>query len=99
MKHDFRNAPTGAAADKFREWLLSETANSLARDLGHGEATKASIFLFVNRAFESHLPESQIAEMFGKSCIQAGYSDQDLEPAFAWLELLSEVARGVHGDT
>lgn len=99
MKHDFRIEPTGPTADRFCEWLLCETANALTRDYGNGEATKASIFLFVNRAFEAHLPESKIAEIFGMSLVRAGYCDQDVEPAFAWLETFADVSRGVHGGT
>lgn len=99
MKHDFRIESTGIAADSFCEWLQSETTTALVRDYGNAEATKASIFLFVNRAFEAHLPESKVAEFFGKSVARAGYSEQEQEPAFAWFETFVNVARGAHSGT
>ncbi len=98
MKYDYRNEPTGEVAEDFYNRLSSETTDSLARSYGDGEATKASIFLFVNRAFEAHLPERWIAEIFGKSLVSAGYDEQDEEPAFALFEAFAEVARGTYGD-
>ena len=96
MKHDFRKEPMGADADRFCEWLLAETTTALARDYGHAESTKASIFLFVNRAFESHMPEDRIAEIFGKSIVRAGFQEHEQEPAFDWFELFAGIARGVY---
>jgi hypothetical protein len=50
MKHDFRNRTDGAEADRFRGWLEGKTVDLLRRGYGDGEAAKAAIFLFVNRA-------------------------------------------------
>lgn len=99
MKHDFRIESIGPAADRFCDWLLSETTDSLARDYGDAEATKTSIFLFVNRAIEARLPDARVAEIFGKSLVRAGYQEQDEASALAWLESFTEISRGVHGGT
>jgi hypothetical protein len=95
MKHDFRQQPSGEAAECFCSWLKEETTASLRRS--YGEATKSAIFLLVNRAYEAHMPEPQIGEMFGKRIVQAGFLEQDEESAFAWLDHFSQLAAGVHG--
>jgi hypothetical protein len=97
VKHDFRQQPIGDAAERFCSWLEQETTASLRRSYGDGEAIKSAIFLFVNRACEAHLPESEIGKMFGKCIVGAGFREQDEEPAFAWLELFGQLAAGVHG--
>ena len=71
---------------------------SLRRSYGDGEATKCAIFLFVNRAYEVHMPEAQIGEMFGKCIVRAGFREQDEEPAFAWLAHFGQLTSGVHDD-
>jgi hypothetical protein len=96
MKHDFRAEPSGAAADQFRSWLERETIDCLRRSLGDGEGTKTAIFLFVNRAYEAHLPEAEIGAMFGKCFVRAGSPEADEESAFALLEFLGEIAAKVH---
>jgi hypothetical protein len=98
MKHDFRNLPDGAEADLFRGWLERETVDSLRRGYRDGEATKAAIFLFVNRAYEAHMPESEIGALFGTCVVQAGFREEDEEPAFVWLEHFAAIAEGVHPD-
>ena len=97
MKHDFLVQRTGDAADRFCSWLEQETIDSLRRSHGDAEGTKAAIFLFVNRAYEAHMPESKIGEMFGVCIVRAGFSEADEEPAFALLEELGQLAAQVHG--
>jgi hypothetical protein len=96
MKHDFRNLTDGAEADLFRGWLERETVDSLRRGYGDGEATKAAIFLFVNRAYEAHMSEPEIGAMFGRCVVQAGFREEDEEPAFDCLEQLAAIAEAVH---
>jgi hypothetical protein len=57
---------------------------------------KALVFLFVNRAHEAHLPESQIAEVFGKSIVHGGLSESNSESALDLLEMLAQLASAVH---
>jgi hypothetical protein len=97
MMHDFRTQPTGESADRISEWLERETTDLLRRSYGNGEATKSAIFLFVNRAYEAHMPESRIGEMFGKCVVRAGFQERDEEPAFTWLEFFGQLAAKVHG--
>jgi len=98
MKHDFRQQPSGAAAEQFCSWLEQETTASLRQSYGDGEATKSAISLFVNRAYEAHMLEAHIGEMFGKCIVRAGFREQDEEPAFAWLEHFGQLTSGVHND-
>jgi len=95
-KHDFRAQPTGAAADGFCSWLEQVTIASLRRSHGNGEGTKSAIFLFVNRAYEAHMPEAQIGGMFEKCIVRAGFQEPDGEAAFAWLEFFGQLAAKVH---
>ena len=97
MKHDFRKEPDGTEDTRFREWLEDETIEALKRDYGDGEATKATVFLFVNRAYEAHMPEDEIAELFGKCVVRAGYREEDEEAVFSWLDAFGQIAKGVHG--
>lgn len=97
MQHDFLDNPAGHGAEAFCHRLLSETTAALTRDYGNAGATKASIFMFVNRAFEAHLPESKIAEIFGVAVVRAGYREDDEPAAFAWLDVFAPVARAVYG--
>jgi hypothetical protein len=97
MKHDFRVQPSGDAADSFCSWLESETIESLRLSYGNGEASKNAIYLFVNRAFEAHMPEVQIGGMFGKCIVRAGFQEADEAPAFAWLDFFGQLAAKVQG--
>jgi len=97
MKHDFRTEPDGTEATRFREWLEGETTGALKRDYGDGEATKATVFLFVNRAYEAHMPEEEIAGLFAKCVVRAGYREEDEEAVFSWLDAFGQIAKGVHG--
>jgi hypothetical protein len=97
MKHDFRAQPSGEAAERFRAWLEAETVDTLRRAYSDAEGTKGAIFLFVNRAFEAHLPEAEIPALFGTCIVRAGFQERDEEPAFAWLEHFCEIASRVHG--
>ena len=99
MKHNYKNSTDENAGEQFRRWLETETVADLTRSYGDGEATKTAIFLFVNRAFESQMPESQIGGLFGTCIVRAGFREEDEEPAFTWLETFTHVARGVHGGT
>ena len=99
MKHDFSKQPDGADAERYSAWLLSETCNSLKAGYGDGESTKSTIFLYVNRAYESKMPEKQLAQLFAKAVLSAGYTEQEQEALFAWLEHFGEIARGVHNGT
>jgi hypothetical protein len=98
MKHDFRNRTDEAEADRFRCWLEQETVDSLRRGYGDSEATKAAIFLFVNRAHEAHMPAPEIGAFFGGCVVGAGFREEDEGPAFDWLEHFAAIAEGVHGD-
>ncbi|MDP6545096.1 MAG: hypothetical protein QGH60_14000 [Phycisphaerae bacterium] len=99
MKHNYKNSTDENAGEQLRQRLETETVADLMSSYGDVEATKAAIFLFVNRAFESQMPESQIAELFGRCIVRAGFREEDEEPAFAWLETFAHVARGVYGST
>jgi hypothetical protein len=54
MQHDFRLTSDEATGERFCKWLGQETVDALKRSRGDAEATKGVIFLFVNRAYESH---------------------------------------------
>ena len=96
MKHDFRLQPTGDAAQKFLEWLESETAASLRCARGDGDQTKAVIFIYANRACESHMTSEQIGELFGRCVIDAGYQeDPEIDAACAWLDHSVQIAAKV----
>lgn len=99
MKHDFATSIDKTTEDRFRAWLEAETTDGLKREYGDGEGTKSMIFLFVNRAFEAHMPEPLIGETFGKCIVRAGYRENEEERAFDLLEFLAGIARGVHGGT
>ena len=96
MKHDFRADPSSTQAEAFLEWLESETTSALRRDRGDAEATKSSVFLYVNRAYEAGLPDHLIGGMFGRCVVGAGFNEAEQEPAFDLLEALAEIAKKVH---
>lgn len=96
MKHDFTTSTDKAADELFRAWLEAETIDGLKRSYGDGEGTKTMIFLFVNRAYEAHMPETLIGETFGKCVVRAGYREEDEGPVFDLLEFLGGIARDVH---
>jgi hypothetical protein len=98
MKHDFRAMPDGPEATEFLEWLEKETSAGLRRSYGDGEATKAMIFLYANRAYEAHMPEQEIGGLFGKCVVRAGYCEEEEPPAFEWLEHYGAIATRVHTD-
>jgi hypothetical protein len=98
MRHDFRREGFGEAADRFRSWLERETTDSLRQAYGNAEAVKTSIFLFVNRAYEAHMPEAEIGGLFGRCLVHAGFREEDEAPAIAWLEFFGQLAARVHGD-
>ena len=97
MKHDFASSTDKLADERFLSWLEAETSDGLRRSYGDGDGTKTMIFLFVNRAYEAHMPESLIGESFGKCVVRAGYREDDEGPAFDLLEFLGAIARGAHG--
>ena len=92
LKHDFHKEPTGADADAFLAWLERETIGLLGRTLGDPEGNKTAIFLYVNRAYESHMPESQIGSLFGKCCVRAGRTEEEQDAAFDLLEFFGQIA-------
>ena len=57
MKHDYRKDPDSADAQGFLHWLEEQASEHLERDFGNADATRGSIFLFVNRACEAGLPD------------------------------------------
>ena len=93
MQHDFRQQPEGEAADRFLEWLEQETISYLQRCLGDWEALKGGIFLYVNRAYEAHMPEDQIGGLFGKSFVRAGWTQADEMAAYDMLEFFGRIAQ------
>ena len=98
MKHDFRQEPSGDAADRFLSWLERETVTALQRAYGDADATKAAIFLYANRAYEAHMLEEQIGGLFGTCLFRAGFPEENENGAFDWLEFYAQVAEGTHGD-
>ena len=99
MTHDFARSTDGAADSRYVAWLEAETIDGLKRSYGDLEGTKAIIFLFVNRAFESHMPENLIGQTFGTCVARAGYREEEEGPAFDLLEFFGAIAREVHGGT
>ena len=92
MKHDFRQQPDGEDADRFLAWLEQETIRYLRLCLGDWEATKGAVFLYANRAYEAHMPEDQIGDLFGKSFVRAGWAEEDEATAFDLLEYFGQIA-------
>jgi hypothetical protein len=99
MKHDFREHPSGDEDQGFLVWLENETTDLLRRSYRNGEATKGAIFLFVNRAFEAHMTETGIAELFGRCIARAGFPSEEDEATFAWLEHFCQIAAKGHRDS
>lgn len=99
MIHDLAAAPDGEDAERFRKWLETETTAMLQRSYGDLEGTKSAIFLFCNRAYEAHMPESEIGEMFGSCIVRAGFKEHEEEACISWLEHFAQVASNVHGKT
>jgi hypothetical protein len=95
-KHDFRIEPRGEAADRFRAWLENETIEDLRRCHGDAEGLKTMIFLYVNRAYEAHMPDEEIGKLFGKCFVRAGFGQQDQDFAFDMLQFLGDIAKQVH---
>jgi len=96
MDHDFSIEPEGTKADEFAAWLLAQTISNLTESYGDLEALKGSLFLFANRAYESKMPEEQIAEILGVSIVRAGYTELEEETVYDIVEPLAEVAKAVH---
>ena len=93
MKHDFRAQPDGENAERFLSWLAQETEHSL-RQAGD---IKAAVFLYVNRAYEAHMPEAQISEVFGQCVARAGVPDESYDALFGCFEQMAQLAAAVHG--
>jgi hypothetical protein len=72
MKHDFAISGDKAVEDQFLLRLETETVDCLKQTYGDGEGTKAMIFLFVNRAYETHMAEPLIGEAFGRCIVRVG---------------------------
>ena len=99
MKHNYSIDPESNSANLFYEWLLSETVTSLKNSYGNIESLKSTLFLFANRAYESHMPENKIAEILGISIVHAGYSEAEESGVYEIFESYIEVAKGTHGYT
>jgi len=93
MKHDFRAPNSEDEGARFCVWLEQETIDSLRRSCGDAEATKSAIFLFANRAYEAHMPESQIGQLFGRCIVRAGFQEKDEEPHSLGLSFLARSPR------
>jgi hypothetical protein len=98
MHHDFRDQPEGEAAERFLNWLEHETIDMFWRTAGDAEGTKTAIFLYVNRACEAHLPEQEMARLFGRCFVRAGRPEEEQDAAFDQLEFFAEVAKNVHAE-
>ena len=94
MKHDFQTDPTGEAATEFRTWLERETIDMFRRPKGDG--LESAIFLYVNRAYEAHMPEEQIGAIFGHCFARAGFPSDADAAAFDLLEYFAQIAKAVH---
>jgi hypothetical protein len=99
LKHDFRREPTGQKAEQFKLWLRDETIKTLNRGHSDMESLKTSMFLFVNRAYEAHMPDQDIAEIIGVAIVRAGYSEAQEEVAFDWLDQFGPIAKATHAGT
>ncbi len=97
MKHDYRADSSSADAQRFIDWLENQAAEHLRRDFGNADATRGSIFLFVNRACEAGLPDELLAEVFGRALARAGYGSSEEDAAITCLEAFLGTARAVHG--
>jgi len=94
MKYDFNKGSETVGAIEFKKWLSEETIRSLKQDKKNNdpEALKGTIFLFINRSYEAHIPESDIAEIFGVAVVRAGYSEQEENFVFDWFGTFAEIA-------
>jgi len=99
MKHDFSHELDGINSEEFISWVLSETTAALSKDYGDAEATKSTIFLLVNRAFESKMPEEKIAVLFAKMVVDVGYSENEQDALFAWLDHFGQIAKATYSDS
>ncbi|MBI1374781.1 MAG: hypothetical protein GC159_18835 [Phycisphaera sp.] len=97
--HNFAEQPDGDDADRFVTWLQEATIASLTRSYGDVEGTKAAIFLYVSRAHEAHMPDGRMAGLFGRCVVDAGYSEEEDEAAFAWLEHFHQTVSKPHRDS
>lgn len=96
LRHNFREQPDGPEAEAFREWLEHETIGMLSRCTGDPEGLNTTIFLYTNRAFESHMPEEEIGSLFGKCFVRSGLPEAVQDAAFDLLEFHGHTARQVH---
>ena len=96
MQHDFRSQPEGEAAERFLNWLEQETIDMLRRTADDAEGTKTAVFLYVNRAYEAHLPEQEMARLFGRCFVRAGRAEEEQDAVFNQLEFFAEIAKIAH---
>jgi hypothetical protein len=96
MRHDFAAQPNSEETERFRKWLDTETTGMLQRSYGDSEKTEAAIFLFCQRAYEAHMPEMEIAEMFALCVLRAGFNEQEEQACFDWLDFFAQLAANVH---
>lgn len=98
MKHDFHECRTGDDGERILAWLEDETVQLLRRSYGDREATKGAIFLFAHRAYEAHLPETAICDLFGRCIARAGFPPEDDDAMFSWFEQAGQIAAQMHRD-
>ena len=96
MKHDDSDKSDGANTDKFESQLLEQTIENLKDSYGDLEAVKSSLFLFVNRAYESKLAEENISEILGVAVVRARYSEAEEDWAFEIADKFAEIAKATH---
>ena len=96
MKHDFLTQPNGNDADRFLAWLQAETVEIPQRTRGDLEGTMTAIFLFGNRACESHLSDEQIGALFGMCFVRANRDEDEQDLAFDHLEFFGQHAQATH---
>lgn len=98
MKHDFPSDCDSDSAQAFINWLESETvsARRRGRNNADAESLKASVFLYVNRAYEAGLPDNVVGGTFGRCIARAGYTEEEQDSVFDLLESLADVDRAVH---
>lgn len=97
MKHDFAKPSDGFEAENFISWLQDETISALQSSHRNLESLKTTLFLYTNRAYESHLEEDRIYNILAVSIVRAGYTEEETSPLFDIFESFAQIARVVNG--
>jgi hypothetical protein len=102
MKFDARTSDDPAEHASFVEWLVSETASGLSRSRGNRESLRASLFLYLNRAYEARLSPDLIADLIG--CAEGGILDRaglsaaEESAVIDEFEILAPIIEATHND-